>query len=316
PHRPYRSCRRRGRCDFVLRSRREGLSPRHRTVDPHDNSGNRPSHRQAAGAPGSAPCSQPQERPAPSPGQTPTAPPEGQPWAPQCPATAPPCGTRERRAKRVGKCYIPASLGRAAPQRWQSLGNRRRLDGERRIAGVRRYGHRGPSGRQLPGEARQRTRGTGLYCRQDAQVSHSNGSWRPCDRRNVALRPPARTHQFPSQGRRAFTGSAAEATELPRQTLKVGDEGRRRNLGGTQLSLEPGVPMPLSTLSRFVLGILIAVTLSAAYADDVSKDPPQNTAERRASGKGVLPPLPAASLTENAIATPPGQLTPTHTPRP
>ena len=42
--------------------------------------------------------------------------------------------------------------------------------------------------------------------------------------------------------------------------------------------------MPLSTVSRFVLAILIAGTLSAAYAEDVSKDRPQNTAERPASG--------------------------------
>src|SRR5262245_25040879 len=66
--------------------------------------------------------------------------------------------------------------------------------------------------------------------------------------------------------------------------------------------------MPLSTLWRFVLAILIVGTLSAAYADDVSKDPPQNTAERRASDKGVLRLLPADSVTEHAIDTPRGKL--------
>ena len=39
----------------------------------------------------------------------------------------------------------------------RSRANRRRLDGERRIAGVRRHGHRGSARRQFPGEARQRT---------------------------------------------------------------------------------------------------------------------------------------------------------------
>ena len=67
--------------------------------------------------------------------------------------------------------------------------------------------------------------------------------------------------------------------------------------------------MPLPTLSRFVLAILIAGTLSAAYADDASKDRPQNTAaERRASDKGVLRLLPADSVTEHAIDTPRGKL--------
>ena len=66
--------------------------------------------------------------------------------------------------------------------------------------------------------------------------------------------------------------------------------------------------MPLSTLWRFVLAILIAGTLSAAYADDVSKDRPQNTAERHASDKGVLRLLPADSVTEHAIDTPLGKL--------
>src|SRR5262249_57174743 len=67
--------------------------------------------------------------------------------------------------------------------------------------------------------------------------------------------------------------------------------------------------MPLPTLSRLVLAILIAGTLSAAYADDASKDRPQNTAaERRASDKGVLRLLPADSVTEHAIDTPRGKL--------
>src|SRR5215470_2488621 len=66
--------------------------------------------------------------------------------------------------------------------------------------------------------------------------------------------------------------------------------------------------MPLSTLSRFVLAILIAGTLSAAYADDVSKNRPQNTPERHASDKGVLRLLPADSVTEHAIDTPRGKL--------
>ena len=66
--------------------------------------------------------------------------------------------------------------------------------------------------------------------------------------------------------------------------------------------------MPLSTVSRFVLAILIAGTLSAAYAEDVSKDRPQNTAERHASDKGVLRLLPADSVTEHAIDTPRGRL--------
>src|SRR5262245_31215948 len=71
--------------------------------------------------------------------------------------------------------------------------------------------------------------------------------------------------------------------------------------------------MPLSALSRFVLAILLAGTLSAAYADDVSKDRAQNTAERRASDKGVLRLLPADSVTEHSIDTPRGKLASTAT---
>ena len=65
---------------------------------------------------------------------------------------------------------------------------------------------------------------------------------------------------------------------------------------------------PTSFFTRIVLAMMIAGTLSAASADDVSKDRPQNPAERHAPDKGVLRLLPADSVTEHSIDTPRGTL--------
>jgi carboxypeptidase C (cathepsin A) len=63
-----------------------------------------------------------------------------------------------------------------------------------------------------------------------------------------------------------------------------------------------------STFSRFVLAIMVAGTLSAASAEDVSKERPQNTTERHTPDKGVLRLLPTDSVTEHAIDTPRGKV--------
>ena len=65
---------------------------------------------------------------------------------------------------------------------------------------------------------------------------------------------------------------------------------------------------PTSVFTRIVLAMMIAGTLSAASAEDVSKDRPQNPAERHAPDKGVLRLLPADSVTEHSIDTPRGTL--------
>ena len=67
----------------------------------------------------------------------------------------------------------------------------------------------------------------------------------------------------------------------------------------------PIVPPPFF---RIVLAIMVASTLSLANAEDVSKERPQNAAERHTSDKGVLRLLPADSVTEHTVDTARGEL--------
>ena len=52
--------------------------------------------------------------------------------------------------------------------------------------------------RKFPGPPRQRTRNSGLYGRQNAQIPHPNRRRRPRHRRDVALRPRPRQDQLPA----------------------------------------------------------------------------------------------------------------------
>ena len=67
--------------------------------------------------------------------------------------------------------------------------------------------------------------------------------------------------------------------------------------------------MIVSTLPRIALAIILASALSAASAQDASKDRAQpNAAERHETGKGILRLLPADAVTEHSIDTPRGNL--------
>ena len=77
----------------------------------------------------------------------------------QWPPAASPAGRCGRGAKRHWKCYSSSSAraSRAARRPPSAACSDQDTTGwRRRVAGVRRYRHRGSSGRQLPGEARQR----------------------------------------------------------------------------------------------------------------------------------------------------------------
>ena len=122
-----------------------------------------------------------------------------------------------------------------------------RPHGERRTARIRRRRDRGAAGRQLPGQARQRPRNPRLHGRQDAQVPHPHRCRRPGDRRDVALRSRARSHQLPPQGRPPGGGRRAAAPprrQFPRRQTLIGAAGpgarARTGAGAESTATAPG----------------------------------------------------------------------------